>query len=101
MGAAPARSEAARNADIDFHIAILYASENRFYVRMRDFVRTALNVSIRHTSAVARSYDRVIEDHTKVFHAIDNGNAERARNTMFQLIDEALGVIETEIAKGS
>jgi DNA-binding FadR family transcriptional regulator len=101
MGAAPPRSEVARNADIDFHIAILYASENRFYIRMRDFVRTALNVSIRHTSAMVRSYDRVIEDHTKVFHAIRSGNAERARNTMFQLIDEALGFIETEIAKRS
>jgi DNA-binding FadR family transcriptional regulator len=101
MRNAPADSEAARTADLDFHIAILYASENRFYIRMRDFVRTALNVSIRHTSAVARNYDGVVEDHAKVFYAIDSGNAERARNTMFMLIDEALGFIETEIANDS
>ena len=101
MRNSPADSEAARSADIDFHIAILYSSENRFYIRMRDFIRTALNVSIRHTSAVARNYDRVVEDHAKVFHAINSGNAERAKNTMFLLIDEALGFIEMEIAKSS
>lgn len=93
--------EAARSADIDFHIAILYASENRFYIRMRDFVRTALNVSIRHTNAVVSSYEGVLEDHAKVYNAICNGNAERARHAMFLLIDATLGVIETEIARGS
>jgi DNA-binding FadR family transcriptional regulator len=47
MRAAAPGSEALRTADIDFHLAILYATENRFYIRMRDFVRTALDVSIR------------------------------------------------------
>lgn len=93
--------EAARNADIDFHVAILYASENRFYIQMRDFVRTALNVSIRHTNAVVANYQVVIEDHAKVYHAICNGNAERARNAMISLIDDTLGVIESEIAKSA
>lgn len=94
-----AHADSARSADIEFHVAILYASENRFYIQMRDFVRTALNVSIRHTNAAVASYEVVLEDHTKVYRAICNGNAERARNAMISLIDDTLGVIENEIAK--
>lgn len=88
----------ALQADIDFHISILYASENRFYIRMRDFTRTALNVSIRHTNDIKGNPDGVIEDHAKVFQAIESGNAERAKNAMFLLIDEALSFIEQKLA---
>ncbi|WP_339896772.1 FadR/GntR family transcriptional regulator [uncultured Gilvimarinus sp.] len=85
--------------DIDFHISILYASENRFYIRMRDFTRTALNVSISHTNVIKGNPDGVIDDHAKVYQAIASGNAERAKNAMFLLIDEALSFIEQELAK--
>lgn len=101
MEASSLQADASRSADIDFHVAILYASENRFYIQMRDFVRTALNVSIRHTNAAVASYEGVLEDHAKVFHAIQRGNAERARNAMISLIDDTLGVIEAEIAKSA
>ncbi|HEY7885182.1 MAG TPA: FadR/GntR family transcriptional regulator [Cellvibrionaceae bacterium] len=91
----------ALQADIDFHISILYASENRFYIRMRDFTRTALNVSIRHTNVIKGNHDGIIEDHAKVFHAIEAGNAERAKNAMFLLIDEALTFIEQKLERST
>ncbi|TVZ39257.1 DNA-binding FadR family transcriptional regulator [Alteromonadaceae bacterium 2753L.S.0a.02] len=92
-----AGSEEASEADLDFHIAILYASENRFYIRMRDLVRTALKVSISFTTEIKGDYEAIVEDHAKVYNAIRNGQPERAKNAMFLLIDEALEFIEREI----
>lgn len=91
--------EQALEADIDFHISILYASENRFFIRMRDFTRTALNVSIRHTNVIKSNPGGVVEDHTQVFRAIESGDAELAKQRMYLLIDEALAFIEQELEK--
>jgi DNA-binding FadR family transcriptional regulator len=87
------------DADIAFHISILYASHNRFYIRLRDFISTALRVSISHTSPIKDNYAAIIEDHTKVFNAIKNRNPERAKQSMLALIDEALNFIEQELQK--
>jgi DNA-binding FadR family transcriptional regulator len=95
----PASPEEALEADIAFHVGILYASRNRFYIRLRDFTQTALRVSISHTTTIKDNYEGVIEDHTKVFNAIKNRNPERAKNSMFLLIDEALSFIEQMLAK--
>jgi DNA-binding FadR family transcriptional regulator len=84
-------------ADIDFHVAILYASENRFYIRMRDFTATALNVSIQHTTPAIDNSEGIVEEHARIFNAIKSGNAERAKNSMFLLIDEALSIIENKL----
>lgn len=85
-------------ADIAFHISILYASNNRFYVRLRDFIQTALRVSISHTSPMKGNHEGIVEDHAKVFNAIKNKNPERAKHSMLLLIDEALNFIEEELA---
>ncbi|MCF2950116.1 FadR family transcriptional regulator [Paraglaciecola aquimarina] len=86
-------------ADIDFHVAILYASENRFYIRMRDFTRTALNVSIQHTTPAIDNSESIVDEHARIYNAIKSGNAERAKNSMFLLIDEALSIIEDKLSK--
>lgn len=99
MQGSPAESAAARKADVDFHIAILYATENRFYIRLRDFIRTALNVSIRFTTPAARRYEDTLDAHRKVFRAIEHGDPERARNSMRALIDDALVYIEDDAAR--
>jgi DNA-binding FadR family transcriptional regulator len=89
--------EAELEADIAFHVSILYASNNRFYIRLRDFIQTALRVSIRHTSPIKANHDGIVEDHAKVFSAIKNRNPERAKHAMLLLIDEALNFIEEEL----
>lgn len=91
--------EAALEADIDFHISILYASENRFFIRMRDFTRTALNVSIRHTNVLKSNPAGVVADHGRVLDAIERQQPEEARQAMFLLIDEALRFIESELQR--
>lgn len=101
MRAAGENHEEALVADIDFHIAILYSSENRFYIRMRDFVSTALNASIRHTSNIKANQAAVIEEHARVAQAIEAGNPERAKQAMFLLIEEALGFIDQALEEAN
>lgn len=96
MRDAPPNSDVARSADVDFHVAILYSTENRFYIRMRDFIRTALDVSIRFTTAEASDYTDTVDAHANVYRAIENGDAERARQSMRTLIDDALVFIEND-----
>lgn len=91
--------EEALAADIAFHVSILFATRNRFYIRLRDFIQTALNVSIRHTNVIKGDHEAVIEDHAKVYNAILNRNPERAKAAMLLLIDEALTFIEGELAE--
>ena len=92
------KPEEALAADIAFHTSILFASRNRFYIRLRDFVETALNVSIRYTNPIKGDHNAVVEDHGKVYIAIKNRNPERARAAMLLLADEALTFIEEELA---
>ncbi|MDQ2075796.1 FadR/GntR family transcriptional regulator [Marinimicrobium sp. ABcell2] len=91
------KPEEALKNDIAFHVSILFASQNRFYIRLRDFIQAALNVSIRHTNVIKANHEAVIEDHAKVYNAIKSRNPERARTAMLLLIDEALTFIEQEL----
>ena len=85
-------------ADLSFHTAILFASGNRFFFQLREFITTALNVSFQHTTPVKGNKKTIAEEHAKVYNAIANGEAERAKNMMAYLIDEAMTVIEQKIA---
>lgn len=98
MRQAEGNSKEDLEADIAFHVSILYSSNNRFYIRLRDFISTALRVSISHTNPIKGNHEGVVEDHSKVFNAIKNRNPERARQAMLALIDEALNFIEDAIA---
>ena len=99
MRDAKTKPEEGLQADINFHVSILFASKNRFYIRLRDFIQTALNVSIRHTNVIKGDQDAIIDDHAKVYNAIRNCNPERAKAAMLLLIDEALTFIEEELAE--
>ncbi|GAB3036623.1 FadR/GntR family transcriptional regulator [Bowmanella dokdonensis] len=86
-------------ADLAFHTSILFASRNRFFFQLRDFISTALSVSIQHTTP-AKGNDMVVaEDHGKIYTAILNRQPERAKNMMTYLIDEAMTFIEAEIKR--
>lgn len=86
-------------ADIAFHTSILAASNNRFILQLTDFVSTALNVSIQHTTPAKGSIKAIIEEHDKVYCAIRNRQPERAKSMTAYLIDEAIIFIDAEIVK--
>lgn len=96
MAAAPPNSEEARAADIEFHVATLYATKNRFYVCMRDFIRAALRVSIRFTTSEASDYGDTLRSHGGVHAAIVAGDADAARRRMRRLVEDARACLDRD-----
>lgn len=79
-------------ADIAFHVAVLRASKNPFYIQLRDVVSTALRTSIRFTNRIkGRTAD--VAEHAKVRHAIAAGDADAARQAMRTIIGDVLELI--------
>lgn len=89
------------DSDLAFHTSILQASGNRFFAQLKEFISTALIVSIQHTTPAKGNRMGIVEEHAKVYSAIVNGEAERAKNMMVYLIDEAIVFIDTKIAKSN
>src|SRR3546814_17413962 len=77
------------DADIAFHVAVLYASGNPFYAQFRDVVDTALRTSIRFTNRIA-GRSASIDDHAAVHEAIAAGKPDQAEHAMRNLIDDVL-----------
>lgn len=99
MRAAHHYSEAGTVADLDFHVALLYATRNRFFIRLRDFIRTALNVTVHFTTPAKNPYEDIVVTHEKVSQAIAEGDVERARLSMRSLIEDAYALIESGAGK--
>jgi DNA-binding FadR family transcriptional regulator len=86
-------------SDIEFHTAILQASQNRFFVQLKEFTSTALRVSIRYTNRIKGVSGADVERHRDVLTAIEKGDAWLARRMMQALLGEALTLIESELGK--
>jgi DNA-binding FadR family transcriptional regulator len=80
------------DADIAFHVAILRASKNPFYIQFRDVVTTALRTSIRFTNRI-KGRTASIADHEAVQKAITARDPDAARLAMRHLIGDVLELI--------
>jgi len=85
-------------ADIAFHSAILLASENRFFIQLRNFIQTALRVSIASTNQMKGVTVASEADHRTVYEAIARGDVEGAGKAAVALLEEALQLIDAAIA---
>jgi len=85
---------AALQADIDFHVAILKASGNPFFWRLKPLITTALNLSIQLTNTIS-GHAADIDAHGAILTAIEAGNAAAARAASEALLRESLALIET------
>jgi DNA-binding FadR family transcriptional regulator len=81
-------------SDIDFHVAILRATNNPFYAQFRDVVATALRTSIRFTNTISGRFG-TFDDHAAVHDAIIARDAQRAREAMHKVIADVLDLIAT------
>ncbi len=97
MKAAKNGEDDALAADIEFHVAILHASGNRFYVNMRHTVDVALNISIRVTNRSKGVALASVADHAKIADAIRDGDGEAAKAYMTNLIMEAQQLLQGKI----
>lgn len=79
-------------SDIDFHVAILRATNNPFYAQFRDVVATALRTSIGFTDRIKGRFE-TFDDHAAVHDAIIARRPERARQTMHKIIADVLDLI--------
>lgn len=86
-------------ADIDFHCAILAASNNRFFFQLREFIQVALRVSIASTNQLKGVFNASYEDHKKIYDAIARGDAEEASVAVKVLLAEVLQLINRSLEK--
>lgn len=99
IAAGYARMEAAErgaddplDADIAFHMAVLRASANPFYVQFQDVVATALRTSIRFTNRF-KGRTASLPAHRAVLTAIEAGHAAEAYAAMAAIIGEVTVLI--------
>lgn len=93
MEAAEIGSDDTLEADIAFHVAILQASRNPFYVQFRDMVTTALHTSIRFTNRI-KGRTASVADHAAVRDSIAARDEQGARVAMRALIGDVLELID-------
>ena len=99
MEAAEAGEGDPLDSDIAFHIAVLNASGNPFYMQFRDLVETALRTSIRFTNRfVGRTAS--LPQHKAVLDAIAAGEAEAAETAMAEIISGVMDLIRDAEARG-
>ena len=78
-------------ADLDFHMAILEASENRFLAALGGLIHTALEGTFRLSwQGAARIQDARLFQHKGIFEAIREGDAELARQRMAELLRNSI-----------
>jgi GntR family transcriptional regulator, galactonate operon transcriptional repressor len=78
-------------ADLDFHMAILEASENRFLAALGGLIHTALEGTFRLSwLGAARIQDDRLFQHRGIFEAIREGDAELARARMAELLRDSI-----------
>ena len=81
-------------ADSAFHTAILRASGNRFFAQMAPLVDTALKMTIRLTNRMRGVSIASVDDHEKIFNAIDSGDEKAAIDLSKKMIVEAISLIK-------
>ena len=82
-------------ADIAFHVAILDATANPFYMQLDEMITTALTISIRMTNRI-KGHTASVPAHRRVFDAIKARNPARAAAAMSAILGEVTSLIAIE-----
>lgn len=80
--------------DIAFHVAILHASGNRFFVQFSHVIDTALRFSIRLTNSEKGVRMASVEDHAAIYEAIERRDVAGAEKAAQGLLTEALRLLD-------
>jgi DNA-binding FadR family transcriptional regulator len=94
MEAAETGDDDPLDSDIAFHVSILRASGNPFFLSLQDLVRGALKTSIRLTNQMKGVQLADVALHRSVFDAIEARNSKLARSRMEALIMSAVDLIK-------
>ena len=79
-------------ADLDFHMAILEATDNRFLAALGGLIHTALECTFRLSwQGAARIQDDRLFQHRGILEAIRDGAPDMARERMAELLRDSIG----------
>lgn len=87
-------------SDIAFHLSILDASENRFFMQLGRIIDTTLRVSIRFTNMRTGVKAGNYLEHKKIYDAIVAKQPEQAAQYATNLMDSALSTITGALKEG-
>lgn len=93
MEAAEVGADDPLDADIAFHMAVLQASANPFYVQFKDVVATALRTSIRFTNGF-NGRTASLPAHRAVLTAIEARDERGAHDAMAAIVAEVMALID-------
>lgn len=82
-------------SDIAFHVSVLHASGNRFYMQFEELIDTALRISIRLTNQFKGVPIANITHHRRILDAIEAGDGAAAYAAMDWILREVMKLIET------
>ena len=92
MQTSAGKKDEALVADIAFHVAILKASGNPFFWRLKPLITNALNLSIQLTNEIA-GHTADIEAHSAILTAIERGDPQAAKRASEVILNESIKLI--------
>ena len=84
-------------ADIEFHQTILSASNNPFFIQLKNFITTALKVNIRFTNRMIPVTLDEYQAHVDIFEHIKNGDSQAAFYATLVTQKATLAIVEEQI----
>ena len=84
-------------ADIEFHQTILSASNNPFFIQLKNFITTALKVNIRFTNRMIPVTLDEYQAHVDIFEHIKNGDSQAAFDATLETQKATLAIVEEQI----
>lgn len=82
-----------KDLKVQFHTTILNASQNRFFLQLKDVLKTSIH-AYQAENIYNGSYLGLMQDYSRVYEALFQGDALRAQNAMVYLIDKEMLVLE-------
>jgi DNA-binding FadR family transcriptional regulator len=93
-------------ADIDFHQSVLSASNNPFFIQLKNFITTALKINLSFTNRMIAVTVAEYQAHVDIFEHIKNKNPQAAfdaamvtQRATLAIVDEQIVVMENKSAE--
>ncbi len=92
-------SEATHHADVNFHKAVLNATQNPFFIQLENFIEIALKVNLRYTNRIKPVTEAEYQAHADLYQAIKQGESAKAFDFAMKTQSATLQLVDNAIAK--
>lgn len=87
------------SSDLEFHMSILDATNNDFFISLGKTIQTALAGIFRLSSSTEQEYVDALPGHKAIYQAIEKGNAVEAEQQMLHLLVESEKSVKDAVSK--